>query len=262
MTNCLFGWENWARSGTIAASAEVVGLGAGQMQNDQGATSASWQTPAGTTTANFTLDAGAAVEWGGFGIFNTSLSPAATVRWRVGDDATFATALLDSGTLLETVVAGYRQSLYVPGATVTARYMRCDIADPLNVEGLLRVAQLFAGKVARPARNFGYQTAFGRAADQGVIVTRGGQEFTELRFARRGWAISLPRLGADEVWPLVQELQRAAEDGRNVLFIPFPEGADIQREACFGRLTAPSAVTWPLETPIRRAWSATISERL
>lgn len=257
---CLLGWENHARTATLTASAEVTGLGAAQLQNDHGATSTSWHTPAGTTSAWLLIDAGGPVGWGGFGVFNTNLTAAATSRWRLGNDPAFATALLDSGTLSGTVAAGFRQSLYLPATTVTARYARLDLADPTNAEGALRIAQLYAGRAVAPLRNFSLSSSFARIAEVPTLVTRGGQEFPTLRYARRAWQITLPTLAQAEVWPLVQALQRSAEDGRNILFVPFPTGPDIPREAMFGRLVAPSAISWP--GPGLRAWSATITERL
>jgi hypothetical protein len=264
MTNCLFGLpsENWARTGIITASASVGGLGPGQMQGDLGATSTSWQTPAGATSAHVVVDAGAAVAWGAFGLFNANLTPAATVRWRVGSDPAFATWAYDSGTPSGTVAAGYRQSLHMPPTTQTARYMRVDIADPTNPEGVLRVAQMFAGAVRRPVRNFGFESAFARVSEFPAARTRGGQVIPDFRWAERAWAISFPSLADADVWSLAQELQRSAETGGNVLFVPFPSGADVSREAVFGLLSGASPVGWPFPAPGSRRWSVTITERL
>jgi hypothetical protein len=451
MTNALFGFNNRALTGTLTASAAAAGLGPDQLANPHGATSSSWQTPAGTTTAWARLDAGSAVEWGAVALCNTNLTPAATVRWRLSDDANFAVSPVWDTGAVPVVVAGYRQavavepaalqastainrvrnpraagavagtpgtaptnwllagaggvnfnvagsgvesgipyvdirlsgistngvqpllradqvyptaaqgdvwthSVYVRlvagsltgitnlsvfvtewtaanafvdqgatnyttfastlaggrithtrtlagattgragaqmgwtpqigvaidatfrigfpqlelGATATppslppalARYLRVDIADPGNPAGFLRAAQLYGGPVARPIGNIGYETAFARTVDAPALTTRGGQEFPILRHTRRGWRISMPSLREAEVWPMVDALQLAAADGRNVLFIPFPAGADIQRDAVFGRMTEPAPITWPNPTPLRRAWSCTITERL
>jgi hypothetical protein len=264
MTNCLIGLpaENWARAGIVTASAEVSGLGAGNVQTDQGATSTAWQTPAGTTSAWLQVDAFGARSWGALGLFATNLTPDATVRWRLSDDATFAASTYDSGVLTSTVAAGYRQSVHVPTAAVTARHMRCDIADATNPEALIRVALVFAGAVRRPVRNLGYDSAVRRTADRGAVTTRGGQVFFDLRHVRRAWSVSLPSLTAAEVWPLAMEIQRAAEPGGNLLFVPFPAGADLSQEAVFGPLVEAAPVTWPAQTPVRRAWSFTIEERL
>jgi hypothetical protein len=264
MTHCLFGLpaENWAATGVLTASAQLAGLEASQLATPHGATSTSWQTPAGTTAAWVLLDARTPLAWGAMGLFNAHLSAVATVRWRLGNDALFASPVYDSGPLGGTVAPGYRQSVHVLPAEISARYLRVDIADPLSPDGFLRVGQMFAGPARRPLRNFGFQSAFQRSAEAPVLRTRGGQRFTDYRYAERAWSLSLPSLATADVWPLVQELQRSAETGANLLFIPFPAGADIAREAVFGTLSAASAVTWPSQTPRLRAWSATITERL
>ncbi len=451
MTNALFGFQNHAATGTLTASAAAAGLGADQLANPHGATSTSWQTPTGTTSAWVQLDAGATVEWGAFALCNTSLTQAATVRWRLSHDATFSgTPIFDTGAV-PAVAAGYRQAVAVepaalqsaaspnvfpnvrlaggtPGApgtpptstqqwstvsgvtvqyvenlssggmngvryrisgtaaaggslnwnmapnnlgypassgqnwtgsifaamsagsltnisnlrfinsirqgggtlaqnsismnatisasltrysvsslnlggtatgvmpnisvTVTAgavditldvffpqleqgtvataplltpalaRYLRVDIADPANPTGVLRAAQLYAGPVSRPRRNIGFDSAFAREAEAPALVTRGGQHFPTFRYARRSWRVALSSIDARDVWTLTQALQIAAQDGSNVLFIPFPTGADVAREAVFGIVSGASGVGWPSKSPAMRAWSATITERL
>lgn len=264
--NCLFGLAsaNWARLGIVSAGAEIAGLGASQVQGDHGSSASAWRTPPGVVSSWLQVDAGAVVAWGAFGIFNTNLTPAATLRWQLsGSPTNWATGLLyDSGTLAGQVVAGYRQALHVPPAPVAARYFRVTINDGGNAEGFLRVAQLFAGSVIRPARNFGYSSSLAREVAAAVVVTRGGQEFTDYRHARRSFALSLPSMPPADVWRVAQAVSRDAEAGGNVLFAPMPEGADLAREAVFGRLTTESPVTYPGRSSALRAWSATIAERL
>jgi hypothetical protein len=264
MSNCAFGLptDNRALTGTLSASAQIQPLDVSQLANDQGATSRSWQTPVGTTAGWVQLDAGAAVAWDAVGLFNANLTPAATVRVRFSGDPSFGTSIADSGVVAGLVAPGYRQAIHLPASTVTARYVRVDIADPTNPESCLRAAQLFAGTLRRPARNLGYDSRVQRAAERGEVRTRGGQSFFDLRHARRAWAISLPSLAAAEVWPLVMEIQRATEAGGNLLFLPFPAGADVARDAVFGPLRDAAPVTFPSPTPRLRAWSATIEERL
>ena len=262
MSNAVFGWENHAVAGTITASASAAGLGPEQMQTPHGATSTAWTTPAGTTTAHFVVDAGGAVEWGALGLFNANLTPSATVRWRIGGDPAFAAHAYDSGTLSGTVAAGYRQSVHVLPSAVTARYLRVDLSDPTNPEGLLRVAQLYAGKARRPTRNIGFNSASAREAETPALVTRGGQMFPDFRFVRRSWRVDLPSLAPADVFPLIEAMQIAAQDGSNVLFIPFPAGAEIAREAVFGTVSAATGIGWPSQTPRLRSFGFTITERL
>lgn len=262
MSKLLLGWENHALAGTITASASAAGLGPEQMQNPHGATSTAWTTPSSTTSANFVVDAGASVEWHAFGLFNTNLSTAATVRWRVGDDPTFAAHAYDSGTLSNTVAAGYRQSLHIPPAAQTGQYLRVDLADSGNAEGRLRVAQLYAGRAVRPVRNLGFESAVARDVQRPSLTTRGGQEFPTFRFARRSWRVELPSLALADVSAVAEAMQIAAQDGGNVLFVPFPAGADVAREAVFGTVTTATPIGWPGQTPKLRTFGFTISERL
>lgn len=265
MTNCLFGLpgENRVLAGALSASAEAAGLGASQLANEHGATSTSWQTSAGTTAAWWQLDGGGGATWDALTIHNANLTASATVRWRLSNDPAFGTSIYDSGTLSATVVLGYRQSVHVLPSTQTARYLRCDLADAANPEGVLRVAQAFAGPVRRPVRNFSYAaTSFRRAANVGAQRSRGGQTYADFRFAERAWAIGLPTLTRDEAWTLAQELQRQAEAGGNVLFVPAPAGSHVAREAVFGLLSAAGEIGRQQGVPLLRTWSLTITERL
>lgn len=262
MTNTLFGWENWVKTGTLTASSQVTGLEVTQLQNDQGATSTSWTTATGATTANVVVDAGSAVQWGAFGLFNSNLTPSATVRWRVSSDATFSTSIYDSGTLSGTIAAGYRQSVHVPPSAVTARYARVDIADSTNSQNRIRVAQMYAGRAREPSISLGVSSGFSRQFDTPTLVTRGGQEYPFYRYSRRSWAVSFPDMSSTDVWNIAQELHRVAGEGGNVLFIPFPDGANNAREAVFGRIAEVGAATLPYPVPDFYNWSVTITERL
>jgi hypothetical protein len=175
-----------------------------------------------------------------------------------------ATALaLDTGAVPAGIAAGYGQSLTLLPTDLTGRYGRVDIADPANPEGVLRVPQIYAGPVRSPQRTFAPRaSAFSRRADIAAPVTRGGQEFPEMRFVRRGWRIAMPLLTATEAYDLVQEMLRASEDGRNILFVPMPSSPWLVREAVFGRLAEAGDIPWAEGSQILRAWSATITERL
>lgn len=263
MTAFGFPTENWARTGTVTASAEVAGLGAGQVQNDQGSNATAWQTPSGVTSASLTIDAGASQNWRAFLLARANLTTAATVRWRVTNDVTFATSVYDSGVISAGVVAGYGQSILFLSANQAGRYGRVDIDDPTNPERLLRIPLVFAGPVRTPARRFAVAaTFFARTPTAPAVVTRGGQEFPDFRTARRSWLVQLPLLTAAESWSLAQELQRVSETGSNVLFLPYLASANAAQEAVFGRVIEPSPVTFPGGFQRVRAWSATIAERL
>lgn len=263
MPDAMIGWVNRVITGTLTASSEASGLTSAQLKNQQGASSYAWQTAAAVTSANLRIDAGSSVTWRGFGLFRTNLTAAATVRWRVSNDATFATSIWDSGTLSNTVAAGYAQSVVIAASEQTGRYARVDIADAGNADGFLNIPLAFAGPVLQPAVGLAFGTRHARDRDDVVVRSRGGQEFVTLRSQRRRWGFEFGSLTTVEFWDGLAELERAAVDGINVLLVPFPSGSNVAREAVFGRLAMADDATWPAPNEAgRRRFAGTITERL
>jgi hypothetical protein len=173
-----------------------------------------------------------------------------------------AELVYDSGDIGGTVSIGYRQSIVIPSSPVVGVAVRCDISDPLNPEGRLRAAQLFAGRIYRPAISLGINSNFTRQAETPSLVTRGGQEYPFHRFSRRAWSVVFPEMSDTDMWNIAQELYRVAVEGGNVLFIPFPAADNRAREAVFGRVSEVGAATLPYPSPDFYNWSITITERL
>jgi hypothetical protein len=261
MTTLLIGWTNHARAGTLAASAAAAGLGADQVANDQGATSTAWQTPAATTTAHLTLDAGGAVAWRVLSIHRTNLTPAATLRWRLSTVSDFASTVHDSGTLSGAIAAGYGQAVHVLPAEATARYLRLDIADDTNPQGFLNVPLLFAGPAWQPALQWSPEGAEGAAQEVVAPTTRGGQTWPELRWRRRRRAIALPLVARADRWPQLGEMERAAATGANLLVVPSPDG-DLLREPIFGQVEVEGVGYAGLAAHRFRATRFIVTERL
>ena len=168
----------------------------------------------------------------------------------------------DSGFVPAGVRPGFGQSVHVAPAPVAGEAVRLDITDPTNPDGFINVPLAYAGPVWQPATNIAYDTSLGRDDATDETTTRGGAEFPTLQWTRRRWDVSLQGIRASELWPSVMELDRAARTGQNVLFVPDPAGADVAREAVFGRLRSLGDVTYPFGNGDRRAWRARITERL
>ncbi len=260
MTTLLLGWTNRAKTGTLAASAAASGLGADQVANDQGATSAAWQTPAGTTSAGLLIDAGSAVTWRVFGLFRTNLTAAASIRWRVSANSGLTSPVYDASAS-GTVAAGYQQSVFIAPAQVTGRYCQVDIVDTGNPQGFLSVPLLFAGPVWQPAIQWSPDSAEGAVTDLSVPITRGGQEWPELRWRKRRRSVALPLVARDDRWPQLGELERAAAAGGNVLLVPSPAG-DLAREPVFGPLAIDGVGYAGVAAHRFRATRFTVTERL
>jgi hypothetical protein len=233
-TLLLLGWENRLLTAALTASSAAEGLGAEQMQNPHGAAATAWQTAPGVTTASLLIDAGAATTWRVGSLHRTNLTTAATLRFRVGNDATFATATADTGTLTGRVAAGFGQAVAILDAETTGRYARFDIADPTNPQGRLIIPLGYAGPAWQPDHQ--WDPASPEAAQAEVLnqVTQGGQEWPELRWRRRQRAVVLPQVPRADRWQRLGALELAAAAQGNLLLVPNPEG-DLAREPVFGR---------------------------
>ena len=265
MTNALFGWRNHVTTASLTGSGGVPFLDVGNLRNEQGSPALGWQMP-GTVAALVADTHAAASTWRAFVLARTNLTAAATVQWRVGPAAAcFGTGgefSYDSGVIPAGVAPGFGQSVHVAPAPVAGEAVRLDIADPGNPDGFINVPLAYAGPVWQPATNIAYDTSLGRDDATDETTTRGGAEFPTLQWTRRRWDVSLQGIRASELWPSVMELDRAARTSQNVLFVPDPAGADVAREAVFGRLRSLGDVTYPFGNGDRRAWRARITERL
>lgn len=262
--NMLLGWPNRVPGGTVTASAEVVGLGAGNLQNDQGNPDAAWQTPVGVTEARLRLDAGYTGYWRLFGVFRTNLGLQAQVRWRVWQGTDYADAALeyDSGYVDAGVVFGFGQHVHVAPADAVGRCCQFDVYDPLNPDGFLNVPLLYAGPAWQPRRNFGFASTMGRVSAGARTVTRGGAVYPRLDWMARTWDLALPAVASGEVWGRVMSLDEHARRGNNVLFVPAPASADLNRESLFGTLEPSAQVGYGGPSREVRTWRATLTERL
>ncbi len=262
--NMLLGWPNRVPGGTVTASAEVVGLGAGNLQNDQGSPDQGWQTPVGVLEASLRLDAGYTGYWRVFGAFRTNWSLQAQARWRVWQGTDYAPAALeyDSGYVPCEIVFGFGQHVHVAPADAVGRCCRLDVFDPLNPDGFLNTPLIYAGPAWQPRRNYTFGTTLGRVSSAIRTVTRAGATYVRPDWQARQWDLQLAGVTAAEVWPRVMALDEHARRGNNVLFVPNPSGPDIAREAVFGILDPAAPVGFAGPSREARTWRATITERL
>jgi hypothetical protein len=234
MTTLLLGWTNHIKAASsLTASSAAAGLGPDQLATDQGATSTALQTAASVVTVTVTVDMGAAVTWRLLGLFRTNLTPDATVRWRLGDDPTFATNTVDTGTISADVAAGYGQHVYPLDADVSARYLRCTLGDTGNPQGFLNIPLMFAGPAWQPPIQWSPDAVESAVVDGASPTTRGGQVWPELRWRRRRRSVPLPLVPRADRWPQLGALEVHAATGGNVLLVPSP-GGDLSREPVFG----------------------------
>lgn len=106
----IWGYDNRLLSATLTASAEVTGLGAGNVALPLGSAAEAWQTPLGTTTAWLLAETEKDTTWRAFLLARTNLTTNATVRWRVGPTTALveeAPSLDISSEQIEAGVSGY-----------------------------------------------------------------------------------------------------------------------------------------------------------
>ena len=251
MSNAAFGFSNNVITGGISTSSSVTGLDGSQLRNDQGSASTAWQTT-GCSAEIVRITTSATTTWQAFGLFRTNLTPSATVQWYVGGINPFSLP----------VAAGFGQAVIILPASVSGTFVQVNISDPTNPDGFINVPLMYAGPAWTPQTNIDYTTAFGRDDQVDEVLSRGGQEFPSVQWTRRRWDVSMQGIRASEVWTQAMALDLAARAGGNVLFAPNPAGADLPREAVFGRLKSLADLSFPFGNADRRAWKARITERL
>jgi hypothetical protein len=148
------------------------------------------------------------------------------------------------------------------GVPVVGRYCRVDITDTANPDGFLNIPLCYAGEVWIPARNFTWASSMGRASQSTRVVTRGGQVYVARLWSQRYWKLVLQGIKHTEIWPKLMELDAAARDGRNILFVPNPADADLQKSSVFGVLDPTSDLGYAFQSQDTRGWNATVTERL
>lgn len=259
----IVGWTNYVKTGASIAGSSAAGLGAGNLQDDNGSPSVAWQTAGGVTTAAggaaITIwPPGTALPWRAFGVFRTNLTASAAITVSLYDG---------SGTLVYQGVfsglsAGSGQIVGVLPAAVIADYCTIGIDNGGNPDGFLNIPLAFAGDVWAPLSGVSWNTTAGRDSAVQEAQSRGGQDFPTLQWQRRRWDIEFAGIRAAELWARVGDLDRSARAGGNVLFVPETTSVNIQSEATLGRLTSLSDVSYPHMAGDRRAWRARVSERV
>lgn len=262
-----FGWNNQVVTGALSVVSAAANMGAGNLQLDQCSSDSAWQTPSGTLTNVWLgIDSGStATTWQAFGLFRTNLTAAATVRWKVGNTLSasrVSSPSYDSGSISAGVAAGYLQSLVIPAAVQTGRYCEVQIDDSSNPDTFINIPGAYAGPLFAPQVAISFASTFGRTDITDEVVTRGGQEFPINRSISRVQSFGLSGITTAETWASVMELDRIARAGGNVFFAPDVTSATLNKEALFGRLRNASQVSYPYGSADRRAWSATVTERL
>lgn len=255
----IFGYRNNLKGATFRTGSQVQAAPASNLATDIGAEP--WQT-AGVRTADngawVEIDAGKDVSWRAFWIGRSNLTDAAEVRFLLGTEEG-AGDIYDSG-WMSGLQAGYQQLVHVADADVMGQHLRIEVDDPDNPDGFVRIGLAFGGPVFQPTHGIEYGASFGVAGLRQDITTRGGQTYPVALYQQRQWQVSFPALTEEEMYAEGLEIQRCAEMGGNVLFVPRPGNGLEQQETVFGMLQSRATFGFPQWG--LRSWAFTVTERL
>lgn len=148
------------------------------------------------------------------------------------------------------------------GGPLLARYCRLDIEDLSNPDLFLSIPFVYAGDAWEPSRQISSGSSWGMDSRVDEVVMKGGQEYPDFQFMRRRWDIAVDSLPDADVFTGLAEVMRYALRGRNLLFVPFPQGERRNFEAVFGRFVVKSDISFVDKSGQHRAFRATVTERL
>lgn len=198
-----------------------------------------WRT-SGSVTDHLLMDFGSTKDLQVLALAGVSLGVGDTVRHRLDATTAGAGALLDTGSVVQTVAVENGMVLHVLSAAVQARYWRVDIDAPSRTAtGYLDVGRAWAGPAFLPQR----QPTYGMAqtyVDESIIEIApvSGVEHVRPGARRRVLAFSLDALSANEVSTGIGPMLRSVGVSGQVLMIPDTQSSTAAQDTILGRLTA------------------------
>ncbi|MBI1243759.1 MAG: hypothetical protein GC202_02045 [Alphaproteobacteria bacterium] len=254
MANFLFSYQNWIdqAGAALTASHEVTTLPVANLQNAD--ILKVWRS-AGSTVPWVQADLGQARAIRVLGLFGlVALASGDTVRWRLGTTPG-AGDVYDSGAVACGRAPGYAKSLHCLAASLSARYVRVDLSAPSLATTYIDVGRLWVGDAWQGARNFSY--GISHAIDDGKskqVAADGAPNssvFVDPRAVGQTVSFALEAVGESEMWNYAMEIQRVPGRKRQVLFVPDPDSAWINRAAVLGLIEKSDSIkqmSFPLRT--------------
>jgi hypothetical protein len=253
------GYTNYAKTGTLTAESEAANSSAANLSSDQCTASTGWRTEDNmTSNTTLTLEADASSTWRAFSLVNTNITPLASVKFELFDSDD--TSVWDS--TVSGPPVGYRQVVALADSDQTAAKLVVSFHDPTNPDSFISVGGMFAGPIELLANGRTNKSAFGRGSKVDEIESWGGQEWPRFRWQKRIQEIDLDGVRDDEVWDLVDTINRVALLGGNVLYIPDISSENLPQEVIYGRLKSTADIGTAQNVVDRHTWAATVTERL
>ncbi len=238
MANFLLSYKNWSdQAGVVlSASHEVSTLPVANLQSPD--ILKIWRAPATTVWARASLGATRAIRvLGLFGL--KALADTDTIRWRLGTTPGGA-EIYDSGVVACNRVRRFARSIHCLPASVNASHVQVDLVGTSQspTPGYLDVGRLWVGDAWQGTRNFSYGIT--HAIDDGKsrqVASDGAPNssiYVDPRAAGQVVGFQLEAVTEAEAWDQVTEAMLEAGSKRQVLFVPDPDSAYLNRAAVLG----------------------------
>lgn len=265
----IIGWANsWIKSSpTLTYNFAQAGLlPSNLVSNDSGSSALAWQTTAGQTFASLTIDlAGLTWPLAAVAIARSNLTSAALGQVVLKTSSSGSVVYSWGGTTYGSPTGTMNpiNGFWVLplGSTMSGGWLRIGISDAANPDGFINIPILFAGDAWALARRPGFASTEGRDAQIDEIVTRGGNEFPQLRWQRRRVNLAFEAILASELANL-RALDTAARTGGNVLYVPDINSSTINSDAILGRCVPAADYGAMMSGGGLYSWRANITERI
>lgn len=254
----LIGWQNKVDAAALTVGSEVATLPGSNVKAELMADK--WGTAAGVKASYMVFDLGASVVCGLLGVFGTNLSSSATVRLRASDadPAAVGTLLYDSGLVAAGVKDGYG-AIYKYFNDQAARYWRLDLADATLADNML-VGRVFLGPKWQPSVGMPYDWGITAKDPSTKTKSYGGQSFADVRLQQRVLSFTLDWMNESEMYANAFAMARDRGVVKDVLAIPFENGARISEQAVYGLIESSKELKHRASQIFRTEY--TIEERL
>lgn len=225
-------FRNLADAATLVASSQLGTAPASRVQEEPVARR--WRSTAAPAYLVFDLGSSTALD-----TFAAVGLTASTVRVRVSDDNTFATAAYDS-----TATASdqdRRHAIFARDGAASGRYVRFDFTHA-------SLAYVEAGRVVFGVRStFAYNFSPGSAetpVDRSEVdETRGGQDIVNPRAGYRRFDLAFDRVSAADRHGFVADMLRENGVRKGVLLLTDPGGGQLNRDSLYGRIADMPAIS-------------------
>lgn len=229
-------WQNLVDGATLTTSSQLATLPGTNVQQPH--LSRKWNTAAGVKSAYQVYDLGASRSCAQLAVLGTNLSGAATVQLRASDldPNALANLLYDSGVVAAGVKAGYG-ALYKAFNALAARYWRLNLTDN-SLPDNLQVGRVVLGPSWTVTDKMLWGWGVTPLDPSTVARSRGGQSYPDPLPQVRVLEFTLDYMSEAQAYDNVFAAARANGVVKDVLAMPFENGAYLSEQTVWGQVRA------------------------